>query len=204
MGAGTIGLEIDDVAVRVPAGSTIFQAAEAAGYTPPHFCYHRDLSIPANCRMCLCEVEGQAKLQTSCSIAAAEGMVVRFDTPRVKSAVAGVLEFEFKNHPLDCPVCDQVCECYLQKYYLEVGKYEPLPIRRVVKDKVKDVGPITIDAVTPPKTMRVPNGVCFIRCSLKWPSAVFITRLVINWFSSGSTVLPRLWRITRPGVKSSK
>ena len=72
MGAGTIGLEIDDVAVRVPAGSTIFQAAEAAGYTPPHFCYHRDLSIPANCRMCLCEVEGQAKLQTSCSIAAAD------------------------------------------------------------------------------------------------------------------------------------
>jgi NADH-quinone oxidoreductase subunit G len=96
--------------------------------------------------MCLCEVEGQAKLQTSCSIAAADGMVVRFDTPRVKEAVAGVLEFEFKNHPLDCPVCDQVGECYLQKYYMEVGRYEPLPIRRVAKDKVKDVVPITIDA----------------------------------------------------------
>ncbi|MGH7572600.1 MAG: 2Fe-2S iron-sulfur cluster-binding protein [Gemmatimonadota bacterium] len=143
---GTIALSIDGVEVRVPAGSTIFQAAEAAGYTPPHFCYHRDLSIPANCRMCLCEVEKQGKLQTSCSVAAADGMVVRFDTPNVKEAVAGVLEFEFKNHPLDCPVCDQVGECYLQKYYLEVGKYEPLPIRRVAKDKVKDVGPITIDA----------------------------------------------------------
>jgi len=143
---GRVAITIDDVEVRVPAGSTIFQASEAAGYTPPHFCYHRDLSIPANCRMCLCEVEGQAKLQTSCSIAAADGMVVRFDTPKVKEAVAGVLEFEFKNHPLDCPVCDQVGECYLQKYYLEVGKYEPLPIRRVAKDKVKDVGPITIDA----------------------------------------------------------
>ncbi|MCI0634792.1 MAG: 2Fe-2S iron-sulfur cluster-binding protein, partial [Actinobacteria bacterium] len=127
-------------------GSTIFQAAEAAGYTPPHFCYHRDLSIPANCRMCLCEVEKQGKLQTSCSVAAADGMVVRFDTPRVKEAVAAVLEFEFKNHPLDCPVCDQVGECYLQKYYLEVGRYDPLPIERVAKDKVKDVGPITIDA----------------------------------------------------------
>jgi NADH-quinone oxidoreductase subunit G len=143
---GALSVTIDGVEVRVPAGSTIFQASETAGYTPPHFCYHRDLSIPANCRMCLCEVEGQAKLQTSCSIAAADGMVVRFDTPRVKEAVAGVLEFEFKNHPLDCPVCDQVGECYLQKYYMEVGRYEPLPIRRVAKDKVKDVGPITIDA----------------------------------------------------------
>jgi NADH-quinone oxidoreductase subunit G len=141
-----VTVTIDGKTVRVPAGSTIFQAAEAAGYTPPHFCYHRDLSIPANCRMCLCEVEKQGKLQTSCSVAAADGMVVRFDSPKVKEAVAGVLEFEFKNHPLDCPVCDQVGECYLQKYYLEVGKYDPQPIDRVRKDKVKDLGPITLDA----------------------------------------------------------
>ena len=137
---------IEGVAVRVPKGATIFQAAEKAGYTPPHFCFHRDLSIPANCRMCLCEVKDQGKLQTSCSVAAADGMVVSFDSPRVKEAVQGVLEFEFKNHPLDCPVCDQVGECYLQKYYLEVGKYEPEPIERVHKDKVKDLGPITLDA----------------------------------------------------------
>ncbi|HUF88754.1 MAG TPA: molybdopterin-dependent oxidoreductase [Gemmatimonadota bacterium] len=137
---------IEGVEVRVPKGATIFQAAEKAGYTPPHFCFHRDLSIPANCRMCLCEVKDQGKLQTSCSVAAADGMVVSFDSPRVKEAVQGVLEFEFKNHPLDCPVCDQVGECYLQKYYLEVGKYEPAPIERVHKDKVKDLGPITLDA----------------------------------------------------------
>jgi len=137
---------IEGVEVRVPKGATIFQAAEKAGYTPPHFCFHRDLSIPANCRMCLCEVKDQGKLQTSCSVAAADGMVVSFDSPRVKEAVQGVLEFEFKNHPLDCPVCDQVGECYLQKYYLEVGKYEPEPIERVHKDKVKDLGPITLDA----------------------------------------------------------
>jgi len=141
-----IAVTVDGVEVRVPKGSTIFQAAEEAGYTPPHFCYHRDLSIPANCRMCLCEIENQGKLQTSCSIAAADGMVVRFDTDRVREAVQGVLEFEFKNHPLDCPVCDQVGECYLQKYYLEVGKYDPEPIDRVRKDKVKDLGPITLDA----------------------------------------------------------
>jgi len=141
-----LSVTVDGVEVRVPAGSTIFQAAEVAGYTPPHFCYHRDLSIPANCRMCLCEVEGQGKLQTSCSISVADGMVVKFDTSRVKEAVEGVLEFEFKNHPLDCPVCDQVGECYLQRYYLEVGKYEPLPMNRIRKPKVVDLGPITMDA----------------------------------------------------------
>jgi NADH-quinone oxidoreductase subunit G len=137
---------IDGVEVRVPKGATIFDAAELAGYTPPHFCFHRDLSIPANCRMCLCEVKDQGKLQTSCSTAAMDGMVVAFDAPRVKEAVQGVIEFVFKNHPLDCPVCDQVGECYLQKYYVEVGKYDPLPIERVHKDKVKDLGPITLDA----------------------------------------------------------
>ena len=137
---------IDGTEVRVPKGATIFQAAERAGYTPPHFCFHRDLSIPANCRMCLCEVKDQGKLQTSCSTAVADGMIVAFDTPRVKEAVQGVIEFVFKNHPLDCPVCDQVGECYLQKYYLEVGRYEPHPIGRVHKDKVKDLGPITLDA----------------------------------------------------------
>jgi ferredoxin len=103
---GLLTVTIDGVTVHVPKGMTIFQAAELAGYTPPHFCYHRDLSIPANCRMCLCEVEGQGKLQTSCSVAAANDMVVRFDSPKVKEGVRGVLEFEFKNHPLDCPVCD--------------------------------------------------------------------------------------------------
>lgn len=139
-------LTVDGVEVRVPKGATIFQAAERAGYTPPHFCFHRDLSIPANCRMCLCEVKDQPKLQTSCSTAAADGMVVAFDTPRVREAVSGVTEFVFKNHPLDCPVCDAVGECYLQKYYMEVGRYEPLPIERVPKDKVKDLGPITLDA----------------------------------------------------------
>ncbi|HET6361678.1 MAG TPA: 2Fe-2S iron-sulfur cluster-binding protein [Gemmatimonadota bacterium] len=144
--AGELTLTIDGVEVTVPKGATIFQAAERAGYTPPHFCFHRDLSIPANCRMCLCEVKDQGKLQTSCSTAATDGMVVAFDTPRVKEAVAGVVEFVFKNHPLDCPVCDQVGECYLQKYYMEVGNYDPEPIEKVHKDKVKDLGPITLDA----------------------------------------------------------
>lgn len=144
--ADGITVTVDGIEVQVAPGSTIFEAAEAAGYTPPHFCYHRDLSVPANCRMCLCQVEGVGKLQTSCSTAAADGMVVRFDTSAVEEAVEGVLEFEFKNHPLDCPVCDQVGECFLQKYYLEVGKYDPLPMERIRKRKVVDLGPITMDA----------------------------------------------------------
>ncbi len=145
-GGELVTVTVDGVEVRVPKGATIFQASERAGYTPPHFCYHRDLSIPANCRMCLCEVEGQGKLQPSCNVTVADGMTVKFDTDKVREAIQGVMEFEFKNHPLDCPVCDQVGECYLQKYYLEVGKYVPLPIERIHKDKVKDLGPITLDA----------------------------------------------------------
>jgi NADH-quinone oxidoreductase subunit G len=143
----TVTLRIDGQPVTVERGRTIFQAAEKLGKTPPHFCYHRDLSIPANCRMCLCDIKDNPKLQTSCSTVAAEGMDVSFETPRVREAVAGVLEFEFKNHPLDCPVCDQVGECKLQQYYMEVGLYESeLETPKILKDKVKGLGKITLDA----------------------------------------------------------
>jgi NADH-quinone oxidoreductase subunit G len=138
---------VDGQAVTVARGTTIFQAAERLGKTPPHFCYHRDLSIPANCRMCLCEIKDNPKLQTSCSTIAADGMEVSFESAKVREAVAGVLEFEFKNHPLDCPVCDQVGECKLQQYYMEVGLYESeLETPKILKDKVKQLGKITLDA----------------------------------------------------------
>ena len=140
-------LRVDGQPVTVEKGQTIFQAAERLGKTPPHFCYHRDLSIPANCRMCLCEIKDNPKLQTSCSTVASDGMEVSFESPRVREAVAGVLEFEFKNHPLDCPVCDQVGECKLQQYYMEVGLYESeLETPKILKDKVKNLGKITLDA----------------------------------------------------------
>ncbi len=143
----TVTLRIDGQPVTVERGRTIFQAAEKLGKTPPHFCYHRDLSIPANCRMCLCDIKDNPKLQTSCSTLAADGMEVSFETARVREAVAGVLEFEFKNHPLDCPVCDQVGECKLQQYYMEVGLYESeLETPKILKDKVKSLGKITLDA----------------------------------------------------------
>jgi NADH-quinone oxidoreductase subunit G len=143
----SVTLKVDGQPVTVERGRTIFQAAEKLGKTPPHFCYHRDLSIPANCRMCLCEIKDNPKLQTSCSTVAAEGMEVAFENPRVREAVAGVLEFEFKNHPLDCPVCDQVGECKLQQYYMEVGLYESeLETPKILKDKVKSLGKITLDA----------------------------------------------------------
>ena len=143
----TITLRIDGQPVIVEKGRTIFQAAEKLGKTPPHFCYHRDLSVPANCRMCLCEIKDNPKLQTSCSTLAAEAMEVSFESARVREGVAGVLEFEFKNHPLDCPVCDQVGECKLQQYYMEVGLYDSeLETPKILKDKVKSLGKITLDA----------------------------------------------------------
>ena len=145
--SATVTLRVDGLPVTVERGRTVFQAAEKLGKTPPHFCYHRDLSVPANCRMCLCEITGNPKLQTSCSTIAADGMEVSFESPRVQEAVAGVLEFEFKNHPLDCPVCDQVGECKLQQYYMEVGLYESeLETPKIRKDKVKQLGKITLDA----------------------------------------------------------
>ncbi|MFN2432840.1 MAG: molybdopterin-dependent oxidoreductase [Gemmatimonadota bacterium] len=143
----TVSLRVDGQPITVERGRTVFQAAERLGKTPPHFCYHRDLSVPANCRMCLCEIKDNPKLQTSCSMIAAEGMEVSFESARVREAVAGVLEFEFKNHPLDCPVCDQVGECKLQQYYMEVGLYESeLETPKIRKDKVKRLGKITLDA----------------------------------------------------------
>ncbi len=142
-----VSLRVDGQPVTVERGQTIFQAAEKLGKTPPHFCYHRDLSVPANCRMCLCEIKDNPKLQTSCSTLAAEGMEVSFESARAREAVAGVLEFEFKNHPLDCPVCDQVGECKLQQYYMEVGLYESeVETPKILKDKVKKLGKITLDA----------------------------------------------------------
>ncbi len=103
-------------------GTTIIKAAERLGIYIPHFCYHPGLSVAANCRICLVEVEKAAKLQTACSTPVAEGMVVRTDSERVKKARQGVMEFLLINHPLDCPICDQAGECQLQDYSYTYGQ----------------------------------------------------------------------------------
>ena len=106
---------VDGQEIEVPQGATVLQACEEAGKEIPRFCYHERLSIAGNCRMCLVEVKpGPPKPQASCALPATEGQEIRTDTPMVKKAREGVMEFLLINHPLDCPICDQGGECDLQ------------------------------------------------------------------------------------------
>ncbi|MFN7971476.1 MAG: 2Fe-2S iron-sulfur cluster-binding protein [Acidobacteriota bacterium] len=140
-------LTINGQSVTVDPGTSVLQAARSAGIEVPHFCWHPYLTVAGNCRMCLVEIEKQPKLAISCATPAAEGMVARFDTEKVKDAVQGVLEFELVNHPIDCPICDQAGECYLQDYYMEVGLHDSRIDRedKVGKGKTIDLGPIVLD-----------------------------------------------------------
>ncbi|MDX2102031.1 MAG: NADH-quinone oxidoreductase subunit NuoG [Alphaproteobacteria bacterium] len=135
-------LTIDGKEVEVPAGATVLQACEAAGVEVPRFCYHERLSIAGNCRMCLVEMEKAPKPIASCAMPAGDGMVIKTDTPTVRKARRGVMEFLLINHPLDCPICDQGGECDLQDqamaYGFDRGRYEEN--KRAVKDK--NLGPL--------------------------------------------------------------
>jgi len=136
-------LTIDGMEVEVPAGSSVIQACEAAGIEIPRFCYHERLKVAGNCRMCLVEVSpGPPKPQASCALPVAENMVVKTNTPMVKKAREGVMEFLLINHPLDCPICDQAGECDLQDqsmgYGNSISRYEEN--KRAVQDKY--MGPL--------------------------------------------------------------
>ncbi|MEO0418113.1 MAG: NADH-quinone oxidoreductase subunit NuoG [Pseudomonadota bacterium] len=114
---------VDGEEIEVPAGATVLQACELAGKEIPRFCYHERLSIAGNCRMCLVEVKpGPPKPQASCALPAGEGQDIRTNTPMVKKAREGVMEFLLINHPLDCPICDQGGECDLQDQSMTYGK----------------------------------------------------------------------------------
>jgi NADH-quinone oxidoreductase subunit G len=114
---------VDGVELEVPQGATVLQACELAGKEIPRFCYHERLSIAGNCRMCLVEVApGPPKPQASCALPAADGQAIRTDTPMVKKAREGVMEFLLINHPLDCPICDQGGECDLQDQAVAYGR----------------------------------------------------------------------------------
>ena len=116
-------LTIDGIEVEVPNGSTVIQAAEAAGIEIPRFCYHERLSIAGNCRMCLVEIEKMPpKPVASCHMPVAEGMVVHTDSEMVRKGRRGVMEFLLINHPLDCPICDQGGECDLQDEAVAYGR----------------------------------------------------------------------------------
>jgi NADH-quinone oxidoreductase subunit G len=135
-------MKIDDVEIEVPAGITVLQACEIAGVEIPRFCYHERLSIAGNCRMCLVEQEKAPKPIASCAMPVAENMSIRTDTPMVRKARKGVMEFLLINHPLDCPICDQGGECDLQDqamgYGFDRSRYEEN--KRAVPDK--ELGPL--------------------------------------------------------------
>lgn len=136
-------LTIDGQEIEVEAGTTIIQACDILGIEIPRLCYHERLSIAGSCRMCLVEVSpGPPKPQASCALPCNEGMVVKTDSPMVKKAREGVMEFTLINHPLDCPICDQGGECDLQdqahSYGCGSGRYKEH--KRSVEDKY--MGPL--------------------------------------------------------------
>ncbi len=139
---------LDGKELEVSAGTTVIQAALAAGIHVPYFCWHPDLPVDGNCRMCLVEIEKTPKLQIACNTQVTDGMVVRTNSEKAAQAHRTTLEFLLVNHPIDCPVCDQAGECYLQDQYMEVGLHDSkVEIEeKVKKRKVVDLGPIVLDA----------------------------------------------------------
>ena len=137
-----IEIELDGKKVEITEGSMIMHAAEKAGTYIPHFCYHKKLSIAANCRMCLVDVEKAPKPMPACATPVTQGMIVRTKSDKAIKAQKSVMEFLLINHPLDCPICDQGGECQLQDLAVGYGgsssRYEEE--KRVVA--VKDVGPL--------------------------------------------------------------
>ena len=118
----TVTCTIDGLTLTVPKGTRILDAAAMAGVDVPHYCYHPGLSAPAQCRMCLVEIEKVPKLQPACTATVADGNVIHTQSENALKAREGVLEFYLVNHPLDCPVCDQSGECKLQDYVAAEGR----------------------------------------------------------------------------------
>ena len=135
-------LKVNDTEVEVEEGLTVLQACEKAGVEIPRFCYHEKLSIAGNCRMCLVEMEKSPKPIASCAMPAANGMVIKTNTPTIEKSRKGVMEFLLANHPLDCPVCDQGGECDLQdqSMYYGIDKSRFKENTRAVPDK--NMGPL--------------------------------------------------------------
>ncbi len=140
---------VDGVEVEFEAGMNVLQVAELAGKEIPRFCYHERLSIAGNCRMCLVEVKpGPPKPQASCALPAGEGMEIFTDTPMVRKARHGVMEFLLINHPLDCPICDQGGECDLQDQAMGYGRDDSryAENKRAVEEKY--MGPLIKTVMT--------------------------------------------------------
>ncbi len=141
-------IEIDGISIEANDGSMLIEAADEAGIPIPRFCYHKKLSVAANCRMCLVDVEKAAKPLPACATPVTDGMKVHTRSTKAIEAQKGVMEFLLINHPLDCPICDQGGECDLQDLAVGYGtshsRYHEQ--KRVVKDK--DLGPLIATDMT--------------------------------------------------------
>ncbi|MEW8209812.1 MAG: 2Fe-2S iron-sulfur cluster-binding protein, partial [Candidatus Thiodiazotropha taylori] len=143
-----VTFEVNGQELQAEAGSMLIEATDAAGINIPRFCYHKKLSIAANCRMCLVEVEKVPKPLPACATPVTEGMKVYTRSPKALAAQKGTMEFLLINHPLDCPICDQGGECELQDvaigYGRDVSRYSEG--KRVVADK--NIGPLIATDMT--------------------------------------------------------
>jgi NADH-quinone oxidoreductase subunit G len=137
-----VNIEVNGVAMKAKKGAMIIQVTDAAGVYVPRFCYHEKLSIAANCRMCLVEVEKAPKPAPACATPVVEGMKIFTKSPRAIAAQKATMEFLLINHPLDCPICDQGGECELQDLAMgfgrDISRFNER--KRVVKDK--NIGPL--------------------------------------------------------------
>jgi NADH-quinone oxidoreductase subunit G len=148
MSDDVVNIEVDGKPVEARKGQMVIEATDAVGAYVPRFCYHEKLSIAANCRMCLVEVEKAPKPMPACATPVGEGMKIFTKSPKAISAQKATMEFLLINHPLDCPICDQGGECELQDlamgYGRDVSRYNDG--KRVVKDK--DIGPLVSTDMT--------------------------------------------------------
>lgn len=143
-----VTIEVDGVPLEAPKGSMLIEATDQAHIHIPRFCYHRKLSVAANCRMCLVEVERAPKPLPACATPVADGMKVFTQSPRAVAAQRGVMEFLLINHPLDCPICDQGGECELQDLAMGYGRGVSrfAERKRVVRDE--NLGPLVATDMT--------------------------------------------------------
>jgi NADH-quinone oxidoreductase subunit G len=146
---GMVTALVDGREVVVKPGTTVIEAAQGMGIDIPYYCWHKRLSVAANCRMCLVEMSNApgGKLMPSCQVPLTEGVVVKTDTPKVKDQQRATLEFLLLNHPVDCSICDQAGECKLQDYYMQYdAQPSRLDIPKNVKGKRVELGPsVTLD-----------------------------------------------------------
>jgi NADH-quinone oxidoreductase subunit G len=141
-------LTIDGKEIEVEGGTNLIEAARRLGIEVPHYCYHPGLSIAGQCRLCMVDIDKTPRPTIACNTQAADGMVVHTETERVKQSRQSMMEFHLINHPLDCPVCDQAGECWLQIYYMKHGLYDPrMTDEKVHKPKAVPLGPhVMLDA----------------------------------------------------------